>query len=142
MKLPDLNVLLYATNADSEQHDNARTWLESAFRQPPGVGFAWVALLGFIRLTTRSGIMSQPLSVEDALSVVQNWLSHPAAHVLSPTDRHAPLLGRLLIASGAGGNLTTDAHLAALAIEHSATLGSFDRDFMRFTGLDLELLEA
>jgi len=36
---------------------------------------------------------------------------------------------------GTGGNLTTDAHLAALAIEHGAELCSCDADFSRFAGL-------
>ena len=142
MKLPDLNVLLYATNKDSKQHRRAREWLEAAFEEPAGVGFAWAALLGFIRLATRQGILAAPLPVEDAIGVMTAWLSHPAAQIMNTTEHHAPLLARLLIGAGAGGNLTTDAHLAALAIEHGATLGSFDRDFARFTGLEFELLEA
>ena len=142
MKLPDLNVLLYATNKDSPQHRRARDWLEAAFGEPAGVGFAWAALLGFVRLATRQGILAAPLPVEDALGVITAWLSHPAAHVLNPTEHHAPLLARLLVGAGRGGNLTTDAHLAALAIEHGATLASFDRDFARFTGLDFELLKG
>ncbi|MGH8532724.1 MAG: type II toxin-antitoxin system VapC family toxin [Gammaproteobacteria bacterium] len=140
MKLPDVNVLLFATNKASPGHEQARSWLESAFDAPGGVGMAWVALLGFVRLATRRGIFSKPLAVEDALSVVRAWLAEPRASVLHPTDRHAQILARLLIAAGTGGNLTTDAHLAALAIEHGATLGSFDRDFERFSGLAFEAL--
>lgn len=140
MKLPDVNVLLFAANKDSAQHEKARNWLESAFDQPGGIGFAWIALLGFVRLATRRGIFSKPLAVEDALSVIQTWLGDPRASVLHPTERHAAILARLLIAAGSGGNLTTDAHLAALAIEHGATLCSFDRDFERFSGLAFEAL--
>jgi uncharacterized protein len=142
MKLPDVNVLLFATNEGSAEHDVARSWLEAAFEEPGGVGFAWVALLGFMRLATRRGIFTKPLAVEDALSVVRVWIDEPRANVLHPTERHAPLLARLLIPAGTGGNLTTDAHLAALAIEHGATLGSFDRDFERFSGLAFEALTA
>ncbi|MGH8718948.1 MAG: TA system VapC family ribonuclease toxin [Burkholderiales bacterium] len=137
--MPDVNVLLFAANKASAEHEEARTWLESAFNDR-GVGFAWVALLGFIRLATRRGIFSQPLGVEDALSVVHGWLADPRAAVLHPTERHAQILARLLIGAGAGGNLTTDAHLATLAIEHGAILGSFDRDFERFGGLAFEAL--
>ncbi|MFH0340530.1 MAG: type II toxin-antitoxin system VapC family toxin [Chromatiales bacterium] len=140
MKLPDVNVLLFATNKASREHQQARSWLESAFDAPGGVGLAWVALLGFVRLATRRGIFSKPLAVEDALSMVRAWLAEPRASVLHPTDRHALILARLLVGAGTGGNLTTDAHLAALAIEHGATLGSFDRDFERFSGLALEAL--
>ena len=140
MKLPDLNVLLHAVNTASADHVSARDWLERAFNAPSGVGLSWIALLGFIRLATRRGILAKPMAVEDALAVVRAWLGAPGARVLHPTDRHEPVLSRLLVAAGTGGNLTTDAHLAALAIEHGATLGSFDRDFERFPGLDFEAL--
>ena len=141
MRCPDVNVLLYAVNRDSPQHDDARAWLEASFSRPQGVGFAWAALLGFLRLSTRNGIYAQPLSVEVALSVVDAWLTHPRARVLEPTERHAGILGRLLLGAGIGGNLVSDAHLAALAIEHGAELGTFDSDFGRFAGLHWILLE-
>lgn len=140
MKLPDVNVLLFAANRASAEHERARSWLGSAFNEPGGLGLSWVALLGFLRLATRRGIFAKPLAVEEALSVVDAWLSDPQGMVLHPTPRHAPILARLLVAAGAGGNLTTDAHLAALAIEHVAMSGSFDRDFERFGGLTFEML--
>jgi uncharacterized protein len=142
VKLPDVNVLLYAANHASAEHEEARAWLESAFSEAAGVGLAWVALLGFIRLSTRRGIFPKPLSVEDAMSLVLTWLSHERASVLHPSERHLSILARLLVGAQTGGNLTTDAHLAALAIEHGATLGSFDADFERFSGLRLEALGA
>ena len=76
------------------------------------------------------------------MAAVRDWLAAPGARVLHPTERHEPILSRLLLGAGTGGNLTTDAHLAALAIEHGATLGSFDRDFERFAGLDFEALSS
>jgi toxin-antitoxin system PIN domain toxin len=140
LKTPDVNLLLYAVNADSPQQPVAASWLEQAFDEPAGIGFSWVALLGFLRLTTKPGIFAHPLALEDALGLVDEWLNHPNARVLNPGERHASLLARLLIGAGSGGNLTTDAHLAAIAIEHGATLGTWDRDFMRFPGLRLECL--
>jgi predicted nucleic acid-binding protein len=80
--------------------------------------------------------------VDEALRIVDGWLSHPGAMVLHPGPRHAALLGALLIGAGTAGNLTTDAHLAAIAIEHGATVASFDRDFSRFAGLRFEHLHA
>lgn len=142
MKLPDVNILLYAVNADSPQQPTAARWLERAYAEPGGIGFAWIVLLGFIRIATRPGIFPQPLTLEDALGQVDEWLNHPRARLLHPTDRHAAVLARLLIGAGRGGDLVTDAHLAALAIQHHATLGSFDRDFGRFPGLQFELLSA
>ena len=140
MKLPDTNVLVHAVNHDSPAHAPALAWLTTAFGNAAGVGLAWGALLGFIRISTRRGILAHPLTLEQALEVTNQWLDHPHAHVLNPGARHAALLGRLLSGAGAAGNLTNDAHLAALAIEHRATLGSFDHDFERFAGLDFELL--
>ncbi len=141
MKLPDVNVLLAAVNEDCVEHAVAHAWLEDAFNQPAGVALAWAALLGFIRLSTKRGILERPLSISDALSVVQSWIEAPRATLVNPTSSHGPLVARLLLRSGSGGNLTTDAHLAALAIEHGALLGSFDRDFDRFEGLRFERLK-
>ena len=99
-----------------------------------------MALLGFLRLSTQSGIFTKPLGTEQALSVVDVWLSQPTANILNSTERHAGVLGRLLLGSGAAGNLVFDAHLAALAIEQGAELGTFDRDFARFSGVRVHLL--
>ncbi len=142
MKLVDVNVLLNAVNEDSVGHSPARALLEAALAAPAGVGFAWIVVLGFVRLVTRRGILAHPMPVEDALGIVDDWLTAPQARLVEPTPRHWPTLARLLVGAGAAGNLTTDAHLAALAIEHGATLVSFDRDFERFAGLDFELLKA
>jgi len=140
LKLPDTNVLLHSVNRDMPQHVTANEWLAAAFSAAAGVGLAWVALLGFVRLSTRPGILSHPLKVEQAMQALHYWLDHPRVQVLHPTTRHALVLGRLLTGAGTAGNLTTDAHLAALAIEHGATLGSFDSDFERFAGLRFDLL--
>jgi toxin-antitoxin system PIN domain toxin len=142
VRTPDVNVLLHAVNADSPQHARARAWLEGAFAEPAGIGFAWIALLGFVRIATRPGIFPEPLPIETALAVVGDWLHHPHARVLAPTGRHAALLSRLLLGIGVGGNWVSDAHLAAISIEHGAILGSFDRDFERFAGLRVEHLRA
>jgi hypothetical protein len=96
-------------------------------------------LLAFLRLSTRRGIFPNPLSIDDALRVIERWLGHPQAQVVHPGERHPEILGRLLRSAGTAGNLTTDAHLAALAIEHGATVLSFDRDFARFDGLQWTL---
>lgn len=142
MRLVDTNVLLHAVNADSREHSVARATIEKGLADDAGVGFVWLALVGFVRLATRRGILEQPLSAEDALGVVDDWLAAPRAQLLEATPRHWSILRRLLVGAGTAGNLTNDAHLAALAIEHGATLVSFDRDFERFAGLRFELLQA
>jgi toxin-antitoxin system PIN domain toxin len=142
MRLIDTNVLLYAVNTDSPEHAVARATLEEGLSSDAGLGFAWLALVGFVRLATRRGILAQPVALEDALGVVDDWLGAPNAHLLEATPRHWPLLRRLLIGAGTAGHLSNDAHLAALAIEHGATLVSFDRDFERFAGLRFELRQG
>ncbi|MGH8513563.1 MAG: type II toxin-antitoxin system VapC family toxin [Gammaproteobacteria bacterium] len=100
MKLPDTNVLLNAVNERLPQHSIAVNWLAEAYASPTGLGFAWVALLGFMRLATPQGILEKPLSVDQALRLVHDWLAHPRAQILHPTERHEPLLGRLLRTAG------------------------------------------
>jgi toxin-antitoxin system PIN domain toxin len=135
MILPDANVLLYAVNSASEHHHLARKTMVDSFGQARGVAFAWTALLAFLRLSTRAGIFERSLRVEQALQVIAHWLDQPRAHIVHPTSKHREVLGRLLLGTGVAGNLTSDAHLAALAIEHGATVLTFDRDFERFAGL-------
>jgi toxin-antitoxin system PIN domain toxin len=93
-----------------------------------------------LRLSTRAGILPRPLGVEPALEVVRTWLSLPGSVLVQPTPQLAAVLGGLLLGAGRGGPLVSDAHLAALAIEHGATLLSFDADFARFAGLRLKHL--
>lgn len=141
MKTPDVNVLVYAVNLDAPQRAVAARWIEDAFSDSAGLGFTWHVLAGFLRLSTQQRIVRSALPLDTALGIVDEWLSHPRARVIGPTDRHAHLLARLLVGAGRGGNLVSDAHLAAIAIEHGAVLGTFDRDFERFAGLRLDWLQ-
>ncbi|MCI0415832.1 PIN domain-containing protein [bacterium] len=97
--------------------------------------------LAFLRISTRRGIFARPLQVKKAFEVIDDWLKQPSSLVISSTSRHASVLKDLLLPLGTGGNLTADAHLAALAIEHGATLYSADNDFSRFPGLSWTNLE-
>jgi len=135
VKLPDLNLLIYAVDETSPRHDRARHWLEEALSGTEEVAFAWLVIVGFIRLTTNPQIFEQPLETEAALDYVEGWLSQPPATVINPSQRHVSLLRDLLDPVGTAANLTSDAHLAALAIEHGAELLSCDTDFARFEGL-------
>jgi toxin-antitoxin system PIN domain toxin len=135
VKLLDVNLPLYAYDSRSTRHVQARDWLEQTLSGTETVGLSWVVLLAFLRLSTRPLVVAQPLEVDTALDTIQSWLDQPCATVVNPTDRHAAVLRDLLSALGTAGNLTTDAHLAALAIEHGALLCSCDSDFSRFPGL-------
>ena len=135
MVIVDANVLLYAVDSTAAHHERSRSWLDAALAGTEAVGFAWVALLAFIRISTSPVILPAPLAAEEAIGQVQAWLGAPAAVVAQPTSRHAGVLGGLLREAGTAGNLTTDAHLAAIAIEHGADIVSYDRDFGRFSGI-------
>lgn len=135
MKLADVNLLIYAYDEASPQHPRARAWLEERLSGSETLAFAWVSLLAFVRLVTSPRVFVDPMTPTEALDQVDAWLAQPCATVLHPGDQHATLLRQLLDPSGTAGNLTTDAHLAALAIEHGAELCSADADFSRFAGL-------
>lgn len=135
MILPDVNVLVHAHNADSADHEAARRWWDSCLAGSEGVGLAWATLLGFIRITTNRKIVTRPLSVREVLDRIQSWLDLPQVHVAHPSERHFAILREALERLGIGGNLTTDAHLATLAMERGYVLYSTDADFARFPGL-------
>ena len=138
MNLLDANILLYAYNRASEHHPRARRWLEDALAGSVPVAFCWPTLLAFLRIATSPRAFPRPLSIAEARGIVDRWLAVPIAALVHPTDRHWEILGRLLVTGQASGPLVSDAHLAALAIEHGATLITNDRDFARFAGLRVE----
>jgi toxin-antitoxin system PIN domain toxin len=116
-------------------HAAAKRWIEDALSGTESVGFAWLVLVAFIRLATLPAVFPEPLDVGTALDVVDAWLLARASVVVQPTSRHAAVLRALLRETGTAGNLASDAHLAALAIEHGARVCTFDRDFARFSGV-------
>ncbi len=119
-------------------HAAAARWWNGLLSGTETVGLAWVVLLGFVRLMTNPRIMEAPLTADEAFDYVDRWLAHPLTTIIDPTPRHAAVMRELLRAAGTAGNLVSDAHLAALAIEHGADLCSADRDFGRFAGLRWE----
>ncbi|MCC6389438.1 MAG: type II toxin-antitoxin system VapC family toxin [Bryobacterales bacterium] len=135
MIVVNVNLLLYAVNQDAPDHRKAKAWLESAISGTETVGLPWIVLLAFLRLTTRTGLFQKPLTVGTAFDLVDAWLRQPSVTVPDPTARHLQTMRDLISPLGAGGNLTSDAHLAALAIEHGAELCSTDNDFGRFNRL-------
>ena len=135
MILPDINLLVYAYNASAPRHDRARDWWESCLSENQEVGLPWMVILGYLRIMTNRTVLIEPLDPREALSHVRSWLERPQASILQPGPRHLDLLDELMKEGSAAGRLTTDAHLAALAIEHQSELHSNDSDFSRFPGL-------
>jgi toxin-antitoxin system PIN domain toxin len=135
VKLVDANVLLYAINEDDPHHGEAKRWLDSFLAGTETLGFAWLVVLAFLRVSTRPAAFAEPFATEEAVAQLEAWLAQPPAVVVEPTRRHLQLVAGLLRDVGTAGNLVTDAHLAALALEHDATVVSFDSDFGRFHGV-------
>lgn len=135
MMLPDLNLLIYAVNSDSRHHEEARRWWEGCMNGDEPILLAWVVLLGFLRLSTSPRVFPRPLAPAVAWEILEGWVMSPVTRIVNPGDNHPQILKALTLESGTGGNLTTDAHLAALAIEHSAVLYTLDNDFARFASL-------
>lgn len=137
MILIDANILLYAYDEASQDHEAARKWLEKTLSSNGGVGLAWVTLLAFLRISTNPRARKEPFTIAEAVFIVSQWLDRPMVEIVHPHERHWEILKEMLVEGQAPGRMVTDAHLAALAIEHGATLCTTDRDFTRFPGLRL-----
>ncbi len=135
MILVDANLLIYAVNRDAPHHARARRWWETALSGSERVGLAWVVILAFLRVTTRPGILERPLGTEAAVRYIDEWLDRPMVELVVPGEAHWHILRNLLLSSGTLGNLTSDAHLAAMALACGAEICSADYDFRRFPGI-------
>ena len=138
MKLVDINVLLYAVNRRSPNHDRVLEWWESALVADEPVGLAWIVLTGFLRLVTHPRVLERPLSIQDAIALVDDWLAQPNVRLVVESADHWTHYRNLIQQTGTAGNLTNDAHLASIAISTGATLVSGDTDFARFRHLRWE----
>jgi uncharacterized protein len=139
LKLPDSNLLVYTLQPQSRHHDVAVNWIETAMNGRETIGFASVALIGFIRIATLPQL-NIPGALGKAMDQLDEWLSQPAAKMVNPGPGHFAVMRQLLEQAGSAGNLTNDAHLAALALQHSGTVTSFDSDFYRFPTVSFEHL--
>jgi toxin-antitoxin system PIN domain toxin len=135
MMLVDANILLHAYNPRATKHLASRRWLEATLSGPELVRLAWMSVWAFLRISTNPRVFEQPLSAEEADVVVSSWLAQPGVGIVEPGERHWEILRALLRDGQSTGPLVMDAALAALALEHGATLYSTDRDFARFPGL-------
>ena len=134
MILPDINLVVYAYNEDAPFHVSAKAWWERCLSETEPVGLAWAVVLGFIRLMSNRRVLARPMSAPEAAEQCRLWLLRSNVRIVLPGPTHMDVLGGLLTGP-MGPNLVTDAHLAALAIEHQAELHSNDSDFARFSGL-------
>lgn len=131
----DANILLYAYDQDDPRHSAVSPWFEGQMSGSGGVGLSLLAILAFLRISTDHRVFQQPRTVATALAIVDSWLAHPNVRLLAPTSRHWATLAGVAGGGQARGPQLMDAHLAALTIEHGATLATADRGFARYPGL-------
>lgn len=132
MILVDANLLIYAVNKDASHHKKACSWLEKTLSKTTDVGLAWIVILAFLRITTHPRIMRNPLDTDSALGYIAEWLDQPYVTLVTPGEHHWPIFMNLVRTTGTAANLTSDAHIAALAIEYGCEICSADYDFQRF----------
>lgn len=135
MMLVDANLLLYAYDPAAREHEASRHWLEASLSGTVLVRFSWLTVWAFLRIITNPRVFERPLTMAEAEHHVSSWLAQPVAGILEPGDRHWEILRPLARDGQVSGPLVMDAALAAIAIEHGATLCTTDRDFARFPGL-------
>lgn len=133
--LVDANLLVYAHDSSARLHEPSLRWLADQLDGPARVGIPWQSIVAFMRLTTNPRVVTNPLDPARAWRHVESWFSSPVAWVPLPTERHGEIFGRYVVDLGLTANLVTDAHLAALTVEHGLELFSNDSDFARFPGL-------
>lgn len=131
---PDVNMLVYAHDDTNKYHETAATWLEDVLSTEQ-VFFSWHTICGFLRIVTNRRIFLTPLSISQAISIVESWLEQENTHLISLEKKNWPLFSHMLIEGNAAGDLVMDAHLAAMAASCGATVASTDRDFTRFPGI-------
>jgi uncharacterized protein len=131
----DANILLYAFFPHYPQHVRAREWLDKQLNGSAQVGLPWICTYAFIRIGSNPRAFDSPQPTSVLWRQVHAWLSLPNVWVPLETARHLDVMGELLRSPSVNGNLVTDAHLAALAIEHGLTVCSADTDFARFTNV-------
>jgi toxin-antitoxin system PIN domain toxin len=133
--VPDLNLLIYASDGRAQHHAAAHAWWSECLNGRERIGLAWSVALGYLRIVTSPRVMERPLPIGEAQADVTFWLSRRNVVMIEPTSRHLEILTGLLEPIGVGGNLVQDAHLAALAVEHGGDVHSADGDFARFSGV-------
>ena len=135
MIVSDVNLLLYAYDSDSPFHGKAVAWWQRCLSGPEPIGLPTAVVFAFMRIGTNARVFQKPMSVAEGAGHVRSWLAQPVVQVIDPGPDHVGHVLKLLERLGTGGNLVTDAQIAALAIEQGAILHTADADFQRVPGL-------
>ena len=135
MIVPDANLLLYAYDSASPFHERAAAWWSGCLSGREPVGLCAVVIFAFVRIATNRRAYEKPFSIGEASTHVRSWLDRSITDVLVMREFDVVRAMALLQDAGAGGNLTTDAQIAAIAERARATVHTADTDFARFPGI-------
>jgi uncharacterized protein len=134
--LVDVQLLLYAVFESYQEHSISLAWFESILNNSSIlIGLPLNSLLGFVRIATAR--VPAPITMSEALGQAEVWIAQPNVFVPQPAQDHFSRVANFIRQVNGNHELVADAHLAALAIEHSAIMCTHDSDFARFTGLRL-----
>lgn len=132
MILPDANLLLYAVNTDSIDHNKALKWWQDLIESGAAIGLYTGVIFAFVRLSTNRRVFERPLTTQEAFAYIHNWLEFPAVSLIDAELEDIATAEALLTAAGTAANLVSDAQIAAAAQRLNATVHSADADFGRF----------
>ncbi len=138
MILVDANLLIYSSIKSTPNHAAAKKWLDDRLNSDAPIGIPWNSIFGFLRIITNPRVFNPPVSPGNAWEVIEYWLDCSPVWIPDATEKHRSVCKRLYASVAPQGNLVTDTHLAALAIEHGLILCSTDRDFTKFPELKWE----
>jgi toxin-antitoxin system PIN domain toxin len=140
MRLPDVNVLVYAYRTDAGKHAAARDWIEKAADGASRFAMSKLTLAAFVRIVTERRIYPVPTALDNAFDFCNSILAQPNCKIIEPGERHWLIFQGLCIETNTRGGDTTDAWYAALAIEWGCEFVTFDRDFLKYPGLNCTIL--
>ena len=94
-------------------------------------------LFAFVRVSTSVRVFTDPLTIEEAATHVSYSvrLDQPNTQLVEMQLRDVQHALALLRSAGTGGNLTTDAQVAAIALRLRAVVHTTDTDYARFRDL-------
>ena len=139
MFLVDANVLVYAANADSAEHETCRRLVLQWRSHPQPWYSTWSVIYEFLRVVTHPRVFSAPWTSRQAAGFVSSLLGSPSFEILHETERHSSLLAETLAdVPGVRGSVLHEVHTAVVMREHGIrSIVTRDMGFRRFPFLEV-----
>lgn len=141
MLIPDVNILINAYRPEGAHHTLCRAWLQAALQGSERLSLIDIVLVGFLRIVTNRRAFKTPSTIAEALEFANALYTHSNCKRVGSSEAWWKHLTELSAKLNASGNLLTDLHIAAIAINQSATVVTLDKDLKNIPGLNLQLLE-